>query len=239
MDSVTDKYSVFDFFNLIIGGFAFLLGLALCNYTQAVALRSSLISEFGDIESIAIIISVLFIGCSLIAGTVINEIMHFFFYTILKLEDKVFKNCLNKSGLIKNEYKLRDYREKAKEYLELTSINDDDDFTPAQCSAFFGHCIYYIHVRDKDRKTEKLREVKGLSELFAFVFFLIPTISFFIYIFTNKLCSVNGTTMFFYTLFLIFGCIFFMRAQRALENRIKMVLAVYNACVDSRYGLGN
>lgn len=232
MDSVTEKFSVFDFFNLIIGGSVFWLGLGICNYFQVIEVSTSIASFIGDADFMLFIAIILFLGCSLVAGTVINEIAHWCFDTKFHRERTLIENCLNKNKLIKNDVKLEKFREKAQKYLNVEKLELDKDFTADQCSTYFAYCIYYLHVRDQDKKIEKLRETQGLSELLTLVFASIPVSSIIIYVFSGTNCLYIIPTVLICILFAVFACAFFRRTERAMENRIKMVLAVHDACVD-------
>ena len=232
MDGVTEKFSVFDFFNLIIGGSVFLLGLGICNYSQVIEVSTSIIALIGDSDFLLVAAITFFLGCALIAGTVINEIAHWCFDTMLYRERTLIETCLNKDKLINNDFRLQRFREKAQKYLKVQKLELQEEFTTDQCSTYFAYCIYYLHVRDRDKKTEKLRETQGLSELLTLVFVLIPISSIIMYTFSGTKCLYIKPTVLIYTIFAVFACAFFRRARRAMENRLKMVLAVYDACVD-------
>ena len=58
MDSVIEKFNVFDFLNLIIAGFVFLITLGLCHYTQVGLLAFELAKTIGDSDFLLIIVIV-------------------------------------------------------------------------------------------------------------------------------------------------------------------------------------
>jgi len=234
MDGVTEKFSVFDFFNLIIGGSVFLMGLAVCNYSQVIEFAPTIAAFIENSDFMLFVAIILFLVCALIAGTVINEIAHWFFDTIFHRERTLIEICLNKNRLVKNDTKLRIFREKAQKYLDVEKLDLNEDFTAEQCSTYFAYCIYYLHVHGQDKKTEKLRETRGLSELLTLVFVSIPVSSIIIYIFSETSCLSVKPILLIYVLFGVFAYAFLKRYNRAMENRIKMVLAVYDACVDMK-----
>lgn len=234
MDSITDKFSVFDFFNYIIGGFVFWLGLGICNYSQAMEFSISIASVVGDSDFLLFVTIVLFIGCSLVTGTVINEIANWIFNTKLQWEKNLIDTCLNKSKLIKNEIKLDIFRKKANDYLDIDVLDINEDYSIDQCSTYFAYCVYYLHVRGLDKKTEKLRETQGLSELLTLVFASVPISSIIIQILSGTTCLNIKPFFYIYALFALCACAFLRRTKRAMENRIKMVLAVYDACVNMK-----
>lgn len=231
LDSITEKFSAFDFFNLIIGGVVFWIGLGICNYSQAVSLCSSIAKLVGNSNFFLFITIVIFIACSLVAGTVINELAYWFFDIKMQYEKKLIETCLNNNKLIKHNVRLKIIRDKANDYFHENK-KEDDIFTEDQCFTFFTHCVYYLHAHGQDKKTEKLRETEGLSELLTLVFAFIPVSSIIIHILLGTTYLALKPTLLIYMLFAIFFCAFLKRSIRAIENRIKMVLAVYDACVD-------
>lgn len=125
-------------------------------------------------------------------------------------------------------------REKACTYLKLPESNLQ--LTTEQCSAFFTYCIYYLHVKGLDKKTEKLRETQGLSELFSCVFYLAPLVSIMIFAFQRLFSYDVNLVMQFVVSTCIFcflmGLIFYKRYKIACRNRIRMVLSIYDACTE-------
>lgn len=236
MDGVTEKYSVFDFFNLIIGGVIFFVGLGICNHSQLAEIFTKIDILVGDSDFAIIFIIIFFVGCSLVIGTVINEFAHLLFCTMLQSEKKIIKACLNKGQLIHNDVKLEIFRDKAKKYLKADIDGLDKNFSDEQCSTFFAYCVYYLHVRGQDKKNEKLREAKGLSELLTLVFVSIPVLSIIIYHLSGAASLIDKFVLSCYFVFIIFSCAFFRRSKRATENRIRIVLAIYDACVDMEQG---
>ena len=107
------------------------------------------------------------------------------------------------------------------------------ELTAEENEAFFAHCEYVLHVNCLDKKTEKLRETQGLSELLMFVFWSIPVFSTMVFIFRVRILgNVHVNDCFvavIYILCVIFGFIFCYRYKISAENRIRMVLSIYEA----------
>ena len=236
MDSVTEKFSVFDFFNLIIGGSVFWMGLGLCHYSQTIECCDWIFGWLGGLPDssgiVLLVATVLLVGCFFVTGSVVNEIAYWWYHVRKDREKDKMNTCLKKNELVTNEAKLNIFRKKAREYFGLPEFGDDQDFTPDQCAAYFAYCIYYLHVRGVDKKTEKLRETQGLSELMTLVFALIPILSLIIHLVLNTYEKIDKYILVAYGLCVICVAAFSVRATRAMENRIRMALAVYDACVD-------
>lgn len=232
MDGITEKFSVFDFFNLIIGGIVFIFGLWVCTPSQIADFYTSTVNTANNSWFSIFLAVVAFLGIALVFGMVITEIAHWIFDTKFHLEKTLIETSLNKNQLIKNSTKLAKFRQKAQAYLNVNQRELDNDFTTDECSAYFAYCVYYLHVHGQDKKTEKLREAQSLSELLTIVFVLIPISSIALHILAGAACLVIKPTVLLYLMFAVFALIFLRRSKRAMENRIKMVLAVYDACVD-------
>lgn len=230
MDSITEKFSVFDFFNLIIGGALFIIGIGVSNPQQISELCITLTSIVKIFDTSNVLSVVVFFALSLVVGTFLNEISNWLFERRLHLESVRIKACLQTNSLIHSKIRLERLQRKAKKH--YFSDDSKTDFKEDECSGFYAHCVYYLHVHHQDMKTEKLRETQGLSELLTIVFAAIPITSIILYacygIENIKLIQ----TVVLYLLCIVFAFTFFNRAKRALENRIKMVLAVYDACTD-------
>ena len=232
MDSVTEKFSVFDFFNLIIGGIIFLLGVGSCHYAEVIAIGTVISELLSDNDFLLFVAIVLFISLSFIIGSTINELAHLFFVYILQWEKRMIEGCLNNNHLIENNIKLNVFREKAVNHFKIKEFATCENFSVEQCTTFFAYCVYYLHVRNQDKKTEKMRETQDLAELLTLVFALIPITSIIIYLFLGTSCLNPKPTFAIYILCVIFACAFLNRSKRAMENRIRMVLAIYDACID-------
>lgn len=158
------------------------------------------------------------------------------------------------TGPITNEKKRKKYKEYAKKLLaekRLYNQLDSDD----EVSYFFAYCVYYIQVRDKNKKTEKLRDIEGLSMSLSLVFSILwmASIISLLLILREQLCrSVimvwlkkdavcrNGQVILAIISSIICAILsvaFDYRAERTLKNRIRMTLALYEAEIDRVTGI--
>lgn len=236
MDNVTQKFSVFDFFNLLIAGTLFLVVLAICHYPSSTMLIMSLSDLVGDSNFLFFISIISFVAFALIVGMSIQVIGHWIVKEKIGWESKKIGTCLSDKALFYNSVRTNRIREKACAYLKLSESNLE--LTQEQCSAFFAYCIYYLHVKGLDKKTEKLRETQGLSELFSCVFYSAPLVSILIFAFQRLFsCDVNLVKQFVvatYIFCVLMGLIFYKRYKISCRNRIRMVLSIYDACIESK-----
>ena len=231
MDGVFEKFSVFDFFNLIIGGTLFILGLGVCFYPN---IDKNFIDKLTDISTEKVILgTIVLIGISLVLGSVISEIEYLVFYYMLRWEDKLISKCLVDFRVVGNMRKYEIYREKARRYFRQEGYNKKvNEFTEEESSAFFAHCVYYTQIRNQHKKSERLRDVTGLSGILAVVFGILVICDILICI-RYFIFGVNILSSLILFLFysICAGALTF-RYRRALKNRIKMVLAVYDVSVE-------
>lgn len=232
MDNLTDKFSVFDYFNLIIGGAIFWLGVGICNEAQ-LAEALSRISGEAEVSSVLIfLLIILAIVVSYITGAVLNECSHLVFKKGFKWEDGKIKNCLIDEVIIGNPIKLHRYKQKASYYLNGTNSEVQEKFEPDQCAAFYAYCVYYIQVRNQNQKPERLREVQGLSGLLTCVFAAIPIGTIILSPTNISICERICANSKDYLLCFVLAVIFLIKHHRDTTYRIRMVLATYDACFD-------
>lgn len=230
MDGVTQKFNVFDFFNLIIAGTTFLIAVGYCHYIQAIEFIQASTEFASDSTIISIFIVVLFLQVSFIFGATIQVIEHWITKTKITWESKAIGECLNGKGIYKNQCRTDILRRKACAYLGKPSsckkLNSDETTT------FFAYCIYYLNINGLDAKTEKIRETQSLSSLLACAFGLAIICSMIIFAFGPEVQSevysfrkTFGT----YLVYMLLCIIFWLRYILSGTNRIRMVLSIYDA----------
>ena len=104
----------------------------------------------------------------------------------------------------------------------------NDEFTEEECIAFFAHCVYYIQIRNQHQKTERMREVTGLAGILTMAFFALLISDVIISIILGVVSIISIILFFIYAICLI---VLLHRYKRAMKNRVKMVLAIYDVCV--------
>lgn len=144
--------------------------------------------------------------------------------------EKCMKNLLKNDGPITNKNKLVEYQRLAKEFaLSHPQNSDNIEFNiedDKAASYFFAHCVYYIQIKNQNRKTEKLRDIAGLSESLSFIFMLLAI--------TSVICiPINipecGTFLCYFAVFSVISVIMDYRTEKAHKNRIRMTFGIYAA----------
>jgi uncharacterized membrane protein (DUF106 family) len=237
MESMTEKFSVFDFFNLLICGTIFLFVLGIIYYPQTWEKVLSISGLMDDAHFLLIIIVVAIIACSFIIGSVLQEIGYLVIEKKLGMEKKMIANCLNEDGIFTNSLRLKSLQEKARDYLRI-SKKSSKRFTEEQCLTFFAYCIYFLYVRELVRKTEKIREAQALLELCVCEFAIIPLANIFILLiqvlfFDTVSCPDWKWMIFISVMCYLLSYIFYDRYKCLSQNRILIVLGIYDACKDN------
>lgn len=150
------------------------------------------------------------------------------------------KNIFSESGPITNAKKRDWYQKLAKDFISQTStLSGDVDSLIKQedvLSYFFAHCVYYIQVKNQNKKTEKLRDIEGLSASLSLIF-LGLTIFSFITIFINS-CQIvleeqSRCKEILWSITICFICAIYSvlmdcRTEKSMNNRIRMTLSIYD-----------
>ena len=119
MDGVTQKFSVFDFFNLLISGTIFLFVLAICHYSQSMILFEKASNVIGDSTFLIVISLVAFVSFAFVFGAIFQTFGFFVSEKIFGFEQKCIETCLNDNGLFKNKIRRENIKKKAQNYLQL------------------------------------------------------------------------------------------------------------------------
>ena len=236
MDAITQKYSVFDFFNLLIAGAVSLNVQMICQYPKSAVWLKSLSVDIGVSGFLLFVSVITYAGGALVFGMVLQVIGHWFIEERLGWQTKMISECLNGNGIFENSYRTTRVFHKAVRFLNIKETKTNLDREEA--SAFFAYCVYYLYVERRDEKPEKLRETQGLSELFSCVFWTAPLFCAIISIIRviiwhdmnfNIFC-IFGTCV----ISIILGTVFYYRYKISFRNRIRMVLSIYDACTEER-----
>ena len=140
METLMGKLGIYDFFNLVIAGGIFLLGLKILNITDPMSWA------YPDNELISIAIIFLM---SYILGALIQYIARMVDKKVFKISPKMMQNCLiNKEKVIRNSEKLKVYQQEAKVFFENKNIEiSKNEFSEEQCEYYFSHCCYYLQIK--------------------------------------------------------------------------------------------
>lgn len=232
MDGAFEKFSVYDFFNLIISGGAFIGGLHLIGFAPLYFLVNDIKVPDNEIVTLALILLICYI-----IGFELQGFGSWIELNKLKIQSTMTGTfLLDSSNVITNIEKRKVYQKKAKELFETKSIEvKDNEFTKDQCEYFFAYCSYFVQVKGQNKKTEKMRGLKGLSSLWMVCFALL----FLIGLTRIVLMIINGANFekmmfpFFSTIaFLVLSITSYYRMKTNIRYWIRMILGTYEVCSD-------
>lgn len=246
MDSVFGKFSVFDFFNLICTGAIFMAGLQFMGI-QVLSLFSFLCSvdifknsSDNNVVNIIFYVAVI-IGACYIIGSCIQEFGSFLQKKKFRVQENAVSSFLNNPKVINNEVKRQVYIKEAKKVFNKKGIRvNNNSFSEEQCNYFFAYCVYYIQVREHHQKTEKMRELHGISNMLSTGFAILTIVNVFVLIFNifsideilyiEKISLIRILALIF--IFAILSVVFWFRMKKNILYRIRMVLGIYEASID-------
>lgn len=109
-------------------------------------------------------------------------------------------------------------------------------FLENNVNIFSAYCNYYIQVKGENKKTEKMRGIKGISILFTTCFFILFITGVFRIIFIlrqgqiKELYGYGGLTITFFVL----SVSSYYRMKIAIQRRIRMVMGTYEVCCERK-----
>lgn len=226
MDNISEKLGLHDFFNVLIGGVVIVIG-GIYIYTTLIDDKFYSQLEVGAKELI------FFIIISYVLGIVIQEVGSFFDRYVGHYRKKALQTFLKRdSDIIDNEEKKHIYRKLGKNILENKEIEFQDEYTTGQCEYIYGYCCYYIEVRGKHTKIEKMRALYDMSRTLwsSFVMLLLAYILVAFRI-NPQLISVKTFSI----NVVIFAVIIFLLYNKMIKDlryKIRMTMGVYETLVD-------
>ena len=257
MDGLSSKLSIYDFFNALFTGIIFILCFNFSIH-DIIHMVNDYFSEENFGQAAPIYMSVAFVLTCYIIGILIQGLFELIYNRLpcghrksirrifVKKEPK-FKCCkTKKKNLIDNEAKFIVYKSKAEklfkeknlyQYWNSKTKNDDTMNTPTEenlCQYFFAYCIYYLQAKEKNQKTERMRDVAAIAGMISTCFFAL----FFFNICGFLLNSIFVLTFTIYSswiyiaVFAVLAILFFLISKTQTANRIRMVLGLYDVCTD-------
>ena len=165
--------------------------------------------------------------------SIMSKVLKIISRLIIKVrQGNYIDNLFEDSELITNSIKRKKYKQYAEDIAKKKELFTENKiiYDKELSSYFFAYCVYYIQVRGKDKKLEKLRDIEGLSMSLSLIFLFLAFgsgIAFIISSLYSNDCILFEIINFGANVFLsiLFDCY----AERALKNRIRMTLAVYEA----------
>ncbi|MBE6784211.1 MAG: hypothetical protein E7536_09420 [Ruminococcaceae bacterium] len=157
--------------------------------------------------------------------------------------DKETSNCVFENPVV-----LSKYRDSAKELLEKIEMDTNGDWYNNKYynGYIFSLSQYYVSIKGRDKKVEKLRALFSMSKTLMSCFFLLAicalgTLAFNIEMFINICSNLGFTThgceqcmdkIIMIVVFLGIGFVFKSRAKRTMRNFLLILLGTYNAILE-------
>ncbi len=248
--SFSDQLGLYDFFNVLIYGATFVSGASLLSEKLCRFLWNDLSFQKG----LGIVLLIYISGMLLqeLGSTVdryITKLYKGMHQRVLKGDvEKPFKNETG-SDIIKNPAVLKKYQDLAKDILHKDGIdiNKNIDFeNPYNNGYIFSISQYYVSVKGKDKKVEKLRALFSMSKTLMSCFFLLAICAIGVLILNIDMaigiCSNLGLPahgcehcidkIIMITVFAGIGVAFQFRAKRTMRNFLLILLGTYNAILE-------
>lgn len=231
MDGFFEKFSIFDFFNLLAAGAIFLLGL--------IAIFAP---ELGELSCINIVIDTIsktewFLGASILGvcyliGTLFQQVSSLTFER--KYSHRITSRILcNQNSVMNNPIKLQVHQEYARQLFEKKKISYTGNcFSEVYCEYYFAYCSYYIQNQNKSHKTEKMRGLRGIYSLLVTCFTMLLFISL-IWIALSVVCGFAVLYRIIVAIVFIVLILIYSHAYRVTTQYwVRMVLGVFETCID-------
>lgn len=231
MDDVSEKLGLYDFFNVISVGAIFILHIVFL-FPDMLSTYDNWLSDgaikFAGIFILAYLIGIFFqeLGANL-------ENIKFF-----NMKRKLTTTFLINETIIDNNVKLGQYRKYAKDILKMKEIEFSEDFTPEQNGYVYSYVEYYIEHKGRNKKFEKMRALYGMSKSLLCCMGVIILICI---VGISLSCKMYGfdTTRSIWTILYsaISILIYYLRAERCMKYRIRMMMGVYESCIEEEKGI--
>lgn len=226
---MAEKFSIFDFFNLIIVGMIFITILGIANYYQAIIMLKKIAEIVTEDKLLEAGIIIVFLCVSLVIGMIFQVIFQY-----IKEKKNIEKEILSDKRLFDNEIRMEEIKKEAKQYFNIKK--QEQELTDKQWVAFLAYCTYYLQIKKLDKKTERMYETEGLTALLACTFFGTPVLNILIIIIQEIFFEMDidfqvlivkmGVGIVLYT---VIGILLCYRYSILNRNRIKMIFSIYTA----------
>ena len=241
--SFSEQLGIYDFLSVILAGSTFWCGISAINRY----LYETLWNDMTFFKGLTIVIIMYITGLILQELGSYLDIRFFGIYrvmnrSILKGSPEDETSEVTSNLIFKNPLVLKRYRENASMLLLNSTKPKDPKYFESDFvnSCFFSICQYYVSVKGKDRKVEKLRGLFAMSKTLVACFASLAlcsvfslflkseaTISFFNSTHTSNYQCANK--IFWAIIFLIIASLFYKRTKRVMKNFLLVLLGTYDA----------
>lgn len=245
--SFSEQLGLYDFFNVLIYGATFVSGVSLLNEK----LCRFLWAELSFQKGLGIVLVIYIIGMLLQElGSIVDKhwtkLYRGMHRRILKGKEKKSLEEEPSNDIIKNPIVLKKYRNVSKKLLKEFKFDTEDDtcFENEDVNGYiFSISQYYVSVKGKDKKVEKLRALFSMSKTLMSCFFLLAICALGTLVFnidmSIDICSNLGLAIhgcehcvdkvIMIAVFFCIGVTFWFRAKRTMRNFLLILLGTYNA----------
>lgn len=248
--SFSEQLGLYDFFNVLIYGATFVSGISLINESICKFLWNDLSFQKG----LGVVLLIYITGMLLQElGSKVDEHitklykgMH---QRVLKGEVKEPFEKETGNDIIKNPAVLKKYQTLAKNIIhkDKIDVNENIDFENVYNNGYiFSISQYYVSVKGKDKKVEKLRALFSMSKTLMSCFFLLSICALGVLAFNIDMsigiCSNLGLPIHGFehcvdkiimiAVFAGIGVAFWFRAKRTMRNFLLILLGTYNAILE-------
>lgn len=243
----SEQLGLYDFFNVLVAGFIFILGVSVINSKIMVLLWTDVTVAKG----------LFIVAMCYIIGILLQELGSFADSKIFKFYRKATRNML-KSGIdknneivpyndiIKNPQLWKYYRNLADTVITKTMRKKVNRYECDDVNGFvFSVFQYYISVNGKDKKIEKMRALSNMSKTLMSCFAVLAVITLFglvlnvnmpieiWYIFGLSECSCSEyiDKIFLFLTFSAMTVIFYFRTKKIMRRFLLILLGTYDAII--------
>lgn len=248
--SFSDQLGLYDFFNVLIYGATFVSGASLLSENLCRFLWDDLTFQKGlGIVLLIYITGMLLQELGSKVDEYITKLYRGMHQRVLKGEVKEPFAKETGNDIIKNPAVLKKYQALAKGILNKDEIDktEDIDFENEYINGYiFSISQYYVSVKGKDKKVEKLRALFSMSKTLMSCFFLLAicavgvlllNIDMSIGICSNLGLPIHGCEhcvdkIIMIAIFAGVGVAFLFRAKRTMRNFLLILLGTFNAILE-------
>lgn len=238
MEWALERFSLYDFFNLLFSCGLLLLGLQFFG----VPVISHVKYSVGLPENDILYLFVMFLLCY-VAGFILQVLGAWLEKHIFRSQSRMVNTLLSeRDSIVHNKAKLQVYQSKAREVLRRKGIAfSEQGFSSEQSEYFFAYCSYVNQMSGRCAKAEKMRALKGLAMQWSVCFALLAVIGIIslgcLAAWSAPLADVAWTLLEMGTCASL-AVLCFSQMLQNLKYWIRMVLAMYEAIDDLGFAGG-
>lgn len=245
-NSFSEQLGIYDFFNVIVSGFVFTIGVCFIN----INIKNFLLENIDTSKIVGVVV------LSYVFGLILQEIAAVMEYLLPRLYRKTIKELLKgtpetndtDNNIFKNPLALKHYRNLADMVLNQKILGNEKNikyesrFDNEYVNKFvFSEFQYYIIVNGRNQKFEKMRALYNMSKILGVCFMTLaiftllspscPYINIIYLLGFKNNFKINFNKFIFVLIFLFVAVLFYIRAKRILRRTLLILLGTYSALI--------